>query len=910
MYNNYSKEYWLEEINNTSDVIIQAMTELNNISLLSSLVLPKLRVLVDSIACYIREDEVKVEINETSYEKIDKSISYVLSKNNYKFLAKLHDEFNISNHHTAVGDYATRLLYSYLLELINIKDFVYRKYNIEILNGIENFTIDKDDTFNDYYKKILYQLNKCHFSDNPFTGGDYYYVQKKKPIYIDHSLFFEYTLTNALDHNNKFDRFVVFSKLNLYENYAIQGKILNKSISIFQKNVNITILTDYNVSIRLCELEHLGNILGGDSQYSKTKEYYKLMKFIQSKRISLSQIILFDDNKYFNFEKECFDNDKPFAIQSLLRKVREFVKTKRTGTNVLLYLLTIMRNDIIKKQIDKEPNVDFYGLKLKMKCKPFDQTPYSASLCQHIPLMRFIMECISYDDHYYEMLNRVVSKNSLEENALYTPVDELKFDKDIDEVIEKYNSTIPSYHPLRKIYRYNKYVYLEENESDTSYLLKLIKTLIHNGGLSNYYEYVNKNIAKLEKADAEKIKVIQKMYNNNSLFAIYGPAGTGKSTLANYIANILDDFSVLCLANTNPAVENLKHKIEKDNVEFSTVHSFVNDKYCCTKYDLLIIDECSTISTKDIYSIFAKIDCKAIIIMGDVFQIEAIKFGNWFGLLRFFLPKDSYVDLSNQHRTKNQILLDLWQNVRNLEIQKVRSSLSYNKISHELNEDVLIPKDKDEIILCLNYDGIFGINNINKLLQLNNETETVVSWKHYIFKKGDPILFLENRRFNNILYNNLKGRIEDVREDKLSIYFTLKVSRHIDNIYGQLGYFTLISSDLNESLISFKVNKYSNDSYDRDSDEMNKIPFQIAYAVSIHKAQGLEFNSVKVIIPNEIDENISLNIFYTAITRAKEKLQIYWTKESQEKILQSFEKKNFSRDANIIKGKFPDLKIK
>lgn len=28
------------------------------------------------------------------------------------------------------------------------------------------------------------------------------------------------------------------------------------------------------------------------------------------------------------------------------------------------------------------------------------------------------------------------------------------------------------------------------------------------------------------------------------------------------------------------------------------------------------------------------------------------------------------------------------------------------------------------------------------------------------------------------------------------------------------------------------------------------IPFQIAYAVSIHKAQGLEYNSVKIIIPS------------------------------------------------------------
>ena len=44
------------------------------------------------------------------------------------------------------------------------------------------------------------------------------------------------------------------------------------------------------------------------------------------------------------------------------------------------------------------------------------------------------------------------------------------------------------------------------------------------------------------------------------------------------------------------------------------------------------------------------------------------------------------------------------------------------------------------------------------------------------------------------------------------------------------------------------------------------IPFQIAYAVSIHKAQGLEYRSVKIIIPSYNAEKISHSIFYTAIT--------------------------------------------
>ena len=62
----------------------------------------------------------------------------------------------------------------------------------------------------------------------------------------------------------------------------------------------------------------------------------------------------------------------------------------------------------------------------------------------------------------------------------------------------------------------------------------------------------------------------------------------------------------------------------------------------------------------------------------------------------------------------------------------------------------------------------------------------------------------------------------------------------------------------------------------------------------------LEYKSVKIIITKEVDELISHNIFYTAITRAKEKLKIYWTAESQQKILSSFKDDMTLNDAKIF----------
>ena len=78
------------------------------------------------------------------------------------------------------------------------------------------------------------------------------------------------------------------------------------------------------------------------------------------------------------------------------------------------------------------------------------------------------------------------------------------------------------------------------------------------------------------------------------------------------------------------------------------------------------------------------------------------------------------------------------------------------------------------------------------------------------------------------------------------------------------------------------------------------VPFQVAYAVSIHKAQGLEYDSVKIVITNEVEERITHNIFYTAITRAKNKLKIYWSPETEKSVLEHLEVKNSNKDAHLL----------
>lgn len=115
--------------------------------------------------------------------------------------------------------------------------------------------------------------------------------------------------------------------------------------------------------------------------------------------------------------------------------------------------------------------------------------------------------------------------------------------------------------------------------------------------------------------------------------------------------------------------------------------------------------------------------------------------------------------------------------------------------------------------------------------------------------------------------------------------------------------FELIKTQDNKSIISFEVFNHNTD--DDDEKEKNIVPFQVAYAISIHKAQGLEYDCVKIIISNEIEEQITHNIFYTAITRAKKDLKIFCSADSMHDILNTIK----STDSARIKDKNKDLNI-
>ena len=142
--------------------------------------------------------------------------------------------------------------------------------------------------------------------------------------------------------------------------------------------------------------------------------------------------------------------------------------------------------------------------------------------------------------------------------------------------------------------------------------------------------------------------------------------------------------------------------------------------------------------------------------------------------------------------------------------------------------------------------------------------------------------------------------IDDVND---YVWFTVEINEIVRNYFEIYTDIELIEyTEDNRTVVRFFVKKFK-DTNEDDEDYQNIIPFNLAYAVSIHKAQGLEYESVKIIITSNIEDNITKNIFYTAITRTKKNLTIFWSPESQKKIFENFKIKTNSRDISILKTK-------
>lgn len=518
-----------------------------------------------------------------------------------------------------------------------------------------------------------------------------------------------------------------------------------------------------------------------------------------------------------------------------------------------------------------------------------------------------LFDCIPTQERNHELFARFIRNNTEIKGQLFTTIEKIDGFGNVQALAQKYNDRLWSGHKDQsKLVIENGQIFINKYKDDTCFIINELKSL-SSSGIKNYSNSVADWFSKtnyLIDCDEKKL-ALQQMFENSHVAIIYGSAGTGKSTLINHVAHLFAYKKKMFLSHTNPAVDNLRRRVIASNCTFLTISKFLQQDNIDRNYDLLVIDECSTVSNNDMREILEKAHFHLMLLVGDMHQINSIRFGNWFSAARKFIPTTSVFELTTPFRSNNEHLKLLWNRVRNMD-DTVLELIAHQRYSTTLDASIFDNTEDDEIILCLNYDGLYGINNINRFLQESNPNKPV-QWGIQQYKIGDPILFNDSDRFAPAIYNNMKGKIVGIKLGNPNnvmeyIQFDIKLDKVINEMDAdECGFELLDNTPGKNSVIRFKV--FKNKSADDDDERSSKsvIPFQIAYAVSIHKAQGLEYRSVKIVITNEVDELITHNIFYTAITRARKKLKIYWTPEVENKVLSNIRPKNINRDIELLK---------
>ena len=872
--------------------------------LLSQNILDKLRNFVEAINLKIYSVQHSAELN--CYDDIVNANDYVSSRGELSFLSRFHGFLKISvSHYTLDDDSSIRLMIKYYEYLLRIQKYLKDTFDLDVLYNLENYPINKDLPFPEYYERIAYQIENT--SQKNLKPTERFYVHKVHPFFVNGEIYYEITLTPGDDFSSKFNRFTVFSKKELPSAYAIKISFTEAKIEVLGHSMPIKIIDDFIVSIRQSELNYMADVFGNHHKISvKANEYVLLMDYLTKSGKNLTELVSLETKYYNHIKATISEKVNTHHIFELLDKCREYVLNRKPGSNLIRYLLSRLRNVELKDQLSSRSNNLLSYLFFKNESIPFDRMPFVSFLSGHSTRLSDVLKCIPIKGREHELLARVVRINTEQNSQLYTPRKELDNFESIEELATKYNNQLYAKHkPIRSLILDNSNAFINGYESDTVAIIKNLRERIGSGlhGFENSItSWLTANPTVVD--SDEKKRILKIMFKDSNLALIYGAAGTGKTRLIEHISDLFSKESKLFITNTNPALENLRRRISNSNCNFSTIAKY--NKSFFPHYDIVFVDESSTISNMDMKKFLEKCQCKLLVLVGDVYQIEAVKFGNWFSLCQKLLPQSIMFELEKPHRAKNDDLLTLWSKVRNSD-KALSEYMSKKHFQSNFDESIFRREEDDEIILCLNYDGLYGINNMNRFLQYDNPSKPV-EWGTWIYKVNDPVIFNEYNKFYPTLYNNLKGWIRKINKTEEYIEFDIEINMALTEFSADLAGFELLDTPSPEghSTIRFQIRKYQEDD-EKEKTQDEVVPFQVAYAVSIHKAQGLEFNSVKVIITSSNEEAITHNVFYTAITRACSKLKVYWLPETGEELIANMKHNSYARDANIICSKFADL---
>ena len=440
-------------------------------------------------------------------------------------------------------------------------------------------------------------------------------------------------------------------------------------------------------------------------------------------------------------------------------------------------------------------------------------------------------------------------------------------------ISELYDKALESLIKDIKVVQKEEKYYLKEMYDAESLIVKRFRLLAHNEGIKS--RKIKEVIQELEefyeiKYNEEQLEAIRSSYEKDFLIITGGP-GTGKTTIMKGITEVyrrLNKLSyeklqekIVLLAPTGRAA---KRMTETTGLRASTIHRFLKwqketnkfqvNEYNKSKVEFVIIDEASMIDTYLMASLLKGIsaNCK-IVMVGDDHQLPSVGPGQ---ILHDLIDSEKLpvVKLKELYRQgKDSNIISLAYDIRNQEINRSifneEEDLTFidslpNEVIPNIMEICESYKDysyKDFQILAPMYKVPVGIDEINKHLQgiFNPKAKSKKELKigEVTFREGDKVIQLTNMPDDNV-YN------------------------------GDIGIISRITTTPKKEIeIDFDNNtvRYT---------PANFINFRLAYAISIHKAQGSEFSIVIMPIVRNYNKMLYQKLIYTGVTRSKKRLFI------------------------------------